>query len=235
MLIFGHGTEDPDNLINSRASFSLVRETGADGVELDVRLCADGSLAVIHDPHLPDGRPTAELRAGDFPDDLLQLHEALDLCRGMIVNVELKNHPRDVDFDPEEHLAERAVETLGDRHGRDEVILSSFGMGCIDRVRRLDPTIKTAHLVLSRRSPLELIDDATSHGHHVIHPYLGMVTEDFVATAHAAAVEVNVWTGLDEPAATTGRLIDLGVHAMITPYPGRAMRLRHNRTRQPRP
>ncbi len=49
MLIFGHGTEEHGNRINSRESFVALAKLGIDGVELDVRSSRDGELLVIHD------------------------------------------------------------------------------------------------------------------------------------------------------------------------------------------
>src|SRR5690606_17008347 len=37
---------------NTLRAFALAIEEGADGVELDVRTCADGTVVVAHDPHL---------------------------------------------------------------------------------------------------------------------------------------------------------------------------------------
>ena len=41
---------------NTVAAFAAAVALGADWVELDVRLTADGALVVHHDPDLPDGR-----------------------------------------------------------------------------------------------------------------------------------------------------------------------------------
>jgi len=224
MLIFGHGTDQPDCMINSRESFPLVRAAGADGVELDVRLCSDGSLAVIHDHQLADGRQVADLRRSEFPRDLLDLEDALDLCDGMIVNIELKNYPEDAAFDPTEALADAVVESLASRSNSDTVLISSFGLGCIDRVRQLDPDLETAHLVLSRRPVREVIRPAVEHGHRVIHPYLDMVTAEFMDATRESGLRVNVWTGMNEPADTPTILNSLGADGIITPFPKCASR-----------
>lgn len=51
MLIYGHrggarGGRAPENTI---PSFSLAKEMGVDGVELDVHLTKDGEVVVMHD------------------------------------------------------------------------------------------------------------------------------------------------------------------------------------------
>src|SRR5674476_863752 len=49
------GSPDPSGGIseNTLEAFARARRLGADGVELDVRLTADGALAVYHDPNIP--------------------------------------------------------------------------------------------------------------------------------------------------------------------------------------
>ncbi|RLE25595.1 MAG: hypothetical protein DRJ50_02615 [Actinobacteria bacterium] len=186
MLIYGHGTDDPNNLINSRDSFGRVRESGADGVELDVRMMADRSLVVIHDHLFPDGRPVATANGSDRPDHVLLLDDALDLCVGRIVNIEIKNFPQDPAFDPTEAIADETVQLLRARieSGKaDQVLISCFGIACLDRIRELQPGLPTAHLVLSRRPAKHVVAACVEHGHGSVNPYVSMVDEVFMAVA----------------------------------------------------
>jgi glycerophosphoryl diester phosphodiesterase len=224
--IYGHGSLEPGNLINSRASFVRLAGLGIDGIELDVRRSRDDRLVVIHDAAYSDGRAVDATASVARPSEVLLLGEALDLCAGLEVNVELKNHPRDEGFDPSERIADLLVRLLADRGGRDRVIVSSFGIACIDLVRTLRPEIPTAHLVLSRRSAAEVIRPAIEHGHRLLHPYESMVDEVFVAACRAADLAVNVWTGDDESDQTIAALCRLGVDGVITADPGRARRVR---------
>ena len=71
---------------------------GADGVELDVHRTADGALVVRHDADAPAGRarpssPLDAIRAA--VPDVPTLAEVLDVCAGPLVNIEIKNLPRD--------------------------------------------------------------------------------------------------------------------------------------------
>lgn len=52
VVVIGHRGAPLEELENSIASFSRARDLGADGVELDVQLTADGRLIVMHDPSL---------------------------------------------------------------------------------------------------------------------------------------------------------------------------------------
>jgi glycerophosphoryl diester phosphodiesterase len=226
LRIYGHGSLEPGNVINSRESFVRLSGLGIEGVELDVRRTRDDALVVIHDPHYLDGRAVDETPVADRPDEILLLAEALDLCEGLELNIELKNYPQGECFDPDERIADRVVELLGHRGHRDQVIASSFGLACIDRVRALRPEIPTAHLVLSRRPAAEVVRPAIEHHHGLVHPYESMVDEEFMACCRDANLRVNVWTGFDETEETIESLLSLGVDGVITANPQQVRRVR---------
>jgi glycerophosphoryl diester phosphodiesterase len=58
-LLYGHRGASALSLENTLGAFARARTDGADGIELDVRLTADGELAVFHDEDLVRiaGRP----------------------------------------------------------------------------------------------------------------------------------------------------------------------------------
>ena len=179
---------EPENTV---AAYLRAKEMGADGIELDVRRHESGVLAIAHDEVL--GRPLAPT--------VIDLVTALDACEGVIVNVEIKNYRGDADFDPDETLAARVVELLHERGRRDDVLVSSFGLGCIDRVRELDSSIPTGFLVTIPPDDDvagRVIDTARRRGHGAIHPHHVGVTPRLVELAHAAGLAVNTWT-VDDP------------------------------------
>jgi glycerophosphoryl diester phosphodiesterase len=214
--IFGHrgaSAAEPENTV---AAFRRAAEMGADGVELDVRRHESGILAVAHDAVL----------GTTLDPSVPSLAEALDACAGMTVNVEIKNYPRDVDFDETESLADRVVELLHERGGADDVFVSSFGLACIDRVRALDDSISTAFLVT--HAPDDdvigrIIDRTRRNGHGGVNPHHAGVTPHLVELAHAAGLTVNVWT-VDDPDRMR-YLRDLGVDSLITNVPDVALRI----------
>src|SRR4029077_1113864 len=103
-------------------------------------------------------------------------------CAGLLVNVEIKNAPTDRDWDPSDRAAELLVDLLTAREGRDRVLVSSFNLATIDRVRSLAPGLRTALLTYGT-DPLEALLIAESHGHSALHPDLRSV-----AGARAGAV-----------------------------------------------
>jgi len=230
MLVYGHGTTELGNRINSRESFVRVQELGVDGVELDVRLSQDFRLMVIHDHCYEDGRAVAETSSLDRPEDIIDLAMALELCHGLVVNIEIKNYPSDPAFDPSERISSSVLDLLERRMNADRVLISCFGVGSLDHIRNRRPDLETAHLVLSRRPAKEVVQTCVEHGHRVIHPYISMVDEGVMKIARDHDLMVNVWTGFDETDENLEALIALEVDGVITGYPERALRCRANKT-----
>lgn len=209
---------------NTLAAFSVARSLGADGVELDVRATRDGALVVHHDPAPPGGPVLATVDLSDvrarFPT-IPTLTEALDECAGLLVNVEIKNLPWEPDFDREEQVAARVVALLADRRGADRILVSSFHLPTVDRVRALAPRVPTAFLCLAGVDLVEAADLTADRGHAALHPDVralaGPEGPEVVAHAVERGLEVNVWT-VNEPDDMV-RLAAWGVHGLVTDVP----------------
>ena len=200
---------------NSLEAFRGARGLGATWVELDVRRTADGRLAVHHDAHLGDGRAIVALTAAELPSAVPSLAEALDACAPLGVNVEIKNSPNDVDFDPSAALVAPVVADI--RAASVAVLVSSFHPPTLDRVREVDPSIETAQLTFDLSDPVRTIERAVAAGHVAVHPFDVTVTPDLVALAHDAGLQVNVWT-VDDPARMVA-LAEMGVDGIVTNVP----------------
>ncbi len=216
-LIYAHRGASAEAPENTLEAFALAREQGADGVELDVRRTADGAMAVHHDAALADGRLIAATPRADLPPSVPTLAQALDECSGLVVNIEIKNSPYDTDHDPERRLADSVVALLEDRDGRDRVLVSSFDLRTIDRVRALDPALETGFLTFVAPDGAAGIDLAVERGHGAVHPHESDVVATYVARAHAAGLVVNTWT-VDDPGRLAG-LAGLGVDGVVTNVP----------------
>lgn len=214
---------------NTLAAFRDAAALGADGVELDVHRSADGALVVHHDAHAPGVGVLAEHSAAAIRrvrPSIPLLAESLDACAGLLVNVEVKNLPGDADYDPDERAAVGVVELLHARDRRDDVLVSSFSLATIDRVRQLDAAIPTAFLTLVGFDPLDGAAIAADRGHAAVHPdvrsLVGPAADATVARAHALGLAVNVWT-VNLPDEVR-RLATVGVDAVITDAPDLARR-----------
>ena len=212
--IYGHRGASAHAPENTVEAFRLALELGADGVELDVRTSADGALVLHHDPVLADGRVIAETPRAELPSSIPVLEEVLEVCRGAIVNIEIKNIPGEPGFDRGCSLADAVVELLARRGGRDDVLVSSFHLATIDRVKALAPQVSTGFLSLLDPSAQASIPLASARGHDAVHPSYWFVEADLVTSAADARLELNTWT-VDDPALIRS-LAALGVHGIVT-------------------
>jgi glycerophosphoryl diester phosphodiesterase len=212
MLVLAHRGANrvaPENTV--RAMREAV-DRGADGVELDVHRTADGAVVVRHDADTSVGL-VGELAL----TDLLRAHpevpvlgDVLEVCRGRLVNVEIK------DGDP--RAAEAVVELLAARRERaDDVLVSSFHLATADRVHELTPSLPTGFLSFGL-DPHSALVIAFEHHHTAVHPDVWTLANidvaAFVVRAHDLGVQVNVWTVND--AEQLEQLRDAGVDAVIT-------------------
>ncbi len=67
---------------NTLDAFAEAKRLGADGVELDVRLTADGALAVHHDAEIPGLGAVAALSVAELPAHVPLLADVLAVCDG---------------------------------------------------------------------------------------------------------------------------------------------------------
>lgn len=162
-LCWGHRGYSAARPENTLAAFAAALEAGADGVELDVNLSADGRLVVVHDETLErttDGtgpvaaRTMEELRALDagawfdprFAGERLStLEEVLDLLGGKtLVNIEIKPEACRVRAGAS---VERLVLDLVCARGlRDSVLVSSFDYMALIRLRSMDEDLRLGAL-----------------------------------------------------------------------------------------
>lgn len=211
----GANRQAPENTI---AAMARAVELGADGVELDVHRTADGHLVVRHDAATPAGELT-DLTRGEIAaalPDVPALEDVLEVCRGKLVNIEAKaDDPAAVDL---------VVGLLAARGGVDAVLVSSFHLRVVDRVRELGAPSAFLSFGLD---PVQALDVAREHGHQALHPDVWTLTlgqpEEVAARAHEAGMRLNVWT-VNEPDVML-RLRDAGIDGVITDVPDLALEL----------
>ena len=221
-LVIGHRGASAEAPENSMAAFSLALRYGADGIELDVQLSADGVPVVMHDARV-DRMTSGRGLVADLPLAALQ---ALEMAQGeriptlaevlatfgsqLLYNIEVK------DFGWRERGTETAVAHLiTTHHLEDNVLVSSFNPLALRRLRRCLPP----------RVPIALIRDTgwLKFGYFLAdgeadHPNHTLVDAAYMAWAKKRNYRVNVWT-VDDPA-EAWRLVGLGVRGIITNKPG---------------
>lgn len=223
---------------NTLAAFVKAVELGADGIEFDVHLSADGVPVVIHDfavDATTDGHgrvadmTLAQLKALDagsrfdlaFAGERIPtLGEVLDAVGDrLLLNVELKS------TSVRDNGLERAVIGQIERRGlSDRVLISSFNPFSLRRAGRIAPHIPLG-LLYAPDLPLPLRRAwlAPLAPHQARHPHYSMVDARYMAWARRSGYRVNVWT-VDEPDEMR-RLIALGVDGIITDVPDVLRRL----------
>jgi len=96
MLVIAHRGLHHTHRENSLEAFQAAIERGADGIETDVRLSADGVAVLHHDPHTPKGRELAALTHRELCTELgyhvPTLEDALQLMtpESFLWNLEIK-------------------------------------------------------------------------------------------------------------------------------------------------
>ncbi len=210
------GSPDPGSGIreNTLVAFARARSLGADGVELDVRLTADGGLAVVHDPVIEGAGAVHELATAELPGDIPLLADALEACAGMVVNIEVKNLPNEPAFDPSDRCSGDVVDLVMACGVVDSVLISSFWPGALAAVRSSGPDVATGLLVTSSFDPDAAITAAVGLGCVAIHLPVGLVSAESVGAAHAVGLSVAAWTVADET--VLARVLDAGVDTVIT-------------------
>ena len=232
MRILGHRGASSDAPENTLAAFQLALAQGADGVELDARLCGSGEVVVFHDQRLErltgaTGRVAdtpwsalarLEVNAGPpgaAPGRIPLLAEVLEaLPRTAFINVELKSE----DWTGSA-VADAAAALLEAGRHQDHVVVSSFDARCLLRLALGHPGLRRG-LLLDPDRPQLLQRTVALHllGRDAVHPEAGQLTAADVRRWHARGREVAVWT-VDDPEVAR-RLRAWGVDSCITNRPG---------------
>lgn len=217
---------------NTMAAFERARAMGADGVELDVQLSADGAMVVMHDSRVErttDGHGAIKelkldylrgLDAGrwfspEFAGERVPiLDEVLDWAGStMLLNIELKSFSLRGDG-----LEAKVIEAVRRAQLQARVILSSFNPLSLIRVARIAPEMSIG-LLYSRDLPLPLrrawLRPAVRPD--ALHPHWTMVNDPYMSWARRAGYRVNVWT--PDEFRDHQRLTELHVDAIITNRP----------------
>lgn len=219
--IVGHRGASATYPENTLAAFIEAKDVGADGIELDVRRTQDDVLVCYHDAHLTDGRLIRNTQADDLDASVPTLAAALMVSDDMWINIEIKNHPEDPDYDASHGISVAVAGLISAFDAVGRVLVSSFDVDSVLRIRDTDPAIPIGWLCYGQGSPASLIGRAKAHDMAAIHPHDLLVDRAFVTRAHDAGLEVNVWT-VDDPDRLR-ELASFGVDSLITNDPAAAI------------
>jgi glycerophosphoryl diester phosphodiesterase len=226
--ILGHRGAPRAAVENTLTSFREALAQGADGVELDVRLAACGTLVVAHDADLSrfTGRRTRvrassawalsrmDLGAGEGVPSLAVV---LDLLEGCALNVEIKSD----DGDPRA-LASAAAALLRPRRSRFRLlVVSSFDPAVLVHLRAMAPELSRG--LLLDTDPAErnrALSALRAVAPRAIHPHWS-AGSDAIRRWRSVGYDVNVWT-VDRPE-VLHLCAEAGATSIITNVPARAV------------
>lgn len=231
----GAPREAPENTL---PAFELAVAQGAEGIEFDVQLSADGTVVVIHDETLERttngagpvaDRSLAQLRSLDASAGMpgyagVQIPTLADTLAllaptGVMLNIELKNSVTDYPGLEERVLAAVAAHGIADR-----VVLSSFNHYSLKRLQHLGAAAGELGVLYS--DPLyKPWRYAARLGMGALHPPSRLVLgPGYMRRAHAAGLAVRPWVVNSER--RLGRMFAWGADAVYTDLPALALRLR---------
>lgn len=237
--IFAHRGASAHAPENTLAAFELALEHGADAIELDAKLSADGHAVVIHDATVD--RTTgghgkvkdlalAHLRsldAGSFFDErfhtgkIPMLEEVFEaMGRRTFINVEFTNYNS-----PRDQLVETVCMLVKKFNLQNRLLFSSFFASNLANARSFLPEVPCGLLAM----PGLLGAWGRSFGftfgsYQALHPSLADTTHQQVQRAHRLKRRVHVWTV--NAADDMQRLFSWGVDGIFTDDPRLAVEIR---------
>jgi glycerophosphoryl diester phosphodiesterase len=230
-LLCGHRGAAATHPENTLESFEAALDAGCDAVELDVHVCADGGLAVIHDrtvDRTTDGtgavaamtKPelarldTGSWRAPAFAGaHVPMLGEVLELCRDRcLVLVELK---ASIDANPDAALRVAAV--VRALRMRDAALLLAFDHRHLRAARDGAPWL--ARVPLCEVAPDDPVSLLESLDAAALAPRWPAVDAAVCEAVHGSGRRVVTWT-VDDPL-DAARLAREGADVVITNDPAR--------------
>jgi glycerophosphoryl diester phosphodiesterase len=222
---------------NTLSAFKRAADKGADAIEFDLKLTADGQVIVLHDQTVDrttNGTgnvaklPLAALRELDagmqFPgqfsrERIPRLDEVFEMVgKRVYLNIELTNYST-----PSDALVPKVAE-LVKKHGmQNRVFFSSFFARNLQKIRLLLPEVPRGLLTLPGLLGFWGRTFGWRADFAALNPYMSDVNDRLVYRVHRAGKRVNVWTVTTET--DIKRMIGLGVDGIITDDPALALSL----------
>ncbi|HEX7723337.1 MAG TPA: glycerophosphodiester phosphodiesterase family protein [Pyrinomonadaceae bacterium] len=252
-LIIGHRGASAVAPENTLASFARAFRDGANGIELDVRLARDGVPMVIHDATVSRTRLRKQRVARMASDKLQQIDigswfnqrhrplARLEYTRQTIPTLDdvfrlLTNQPnKELTIYVElkagrarkknDQLAVAVLELVAHHQLQRRVIVISFNLPTVAKIKELDSSIRTGALFGPRqraiKSARQIIAAAIASGADEVLLHNRIVTKRTIDAAHKLRLMTAVWT-VDDPR-WLARARSLQISAIITNHPAKML------------
>ena len=187
---------------NTLPAFQAAIDLGADCVELDVQMTADGVVMVSHDPSLKrctgvDRRicdmsyeEVRRLDAGSFfsPEyagtQIPTLQEVIDLCKGRIrLNIEIKDNAKTPELEAE------TARLILENGITDEVCVTALNYHSLEKIKAADSEIRTGYILAVGIGNYYDLPDADFFSVETT-----FITAGMVSKIHLLGKTVSAWT-----------------------------------------
>jgi glycerophosphoryl diester phosphodiesterase len=222
----GYSARAPENTL---VAIEAAIEAGADAVEFDLHVSADGVPVLFHDEELQrTSNGTGPLRAstlaqlaaldagswfsGAFAGEPIPaFSDALARARGRIGRV----YPEVKHYGAQRDLA-RMVDAVTTARLQDLTVFISMDWGALEQMRGVHPALNVGYIVEKGSRSRDAIERASGDTHALVDFDHRILLEDPSLTdfAHARGVELAVWT-VDDPVVAS-KLLALGVRRITT-------------------
>jgi glycerophosphoryl diester phosphodiesterase len=217
-LIIAHRGDSASRPENTLASCKQAVGVGADFIEVDVQLTADGQVVVLHDVTVnrtTDGTGSVremtlaqikKLSAGfpakfgaEWKDERVPtLGEVLDAIRGKAkLMIEIKRESV-APGEAEGGIEAKSIAEVQKRHMEKDVAFISFERRALQRCLKLAPEIKRGQVFYREEVPA-VLEAAKEVDSDFVMPEKGMLTEELRDGARAVGLKLATWV-VDEPA-----------------------------------
>lgn len=222
---------------NTKAAELLAWEKGADSVEIDVHMSADGRVMVIHDS---DTKRTTgvKLKVSETSSDKLReldagsfrgkqyAGEKIPYLEEIIAAIK-DDGKLYIEIKCGKGAVEPIAKIVEQSSRKDQIVIISFDYDTVALSKKIMPDVP-AYWVIGTRKDKQTkqwiehdtawIDEATAGGIDGLDVHYAGISEKFMAAVKEAGQELYVWT-VDDPVEAE-RLIELGVAGITTNRPG---------------
>jgi len=217
----GDSVQAPENTIEA---CNLALDQGAQGLEIDVRLCGSGDIVLFHDKllyrHFGKYKPVylstlKELRTLKFFGNhysvsagISSLADFFEEFKGRTpINIDAKTFYADTGL-----LASELVRAIKRFKMQDQVWISSFNPIFLKLIKLNTPSLRTGYLFAKTPRFHQFLDVYLKSD--AWHPHFSLINDAFVEIARKAGKEIYVWTVNDKDTLQT--MSDYGFEGVIT-------------------
>ncbi len=235
MINIAHRGSNKLALENTFKAFDLAIEGGCQRIEFDVWRCMDDEFVVNHDANLERTTgffgyaskltkiqlqkiQTLDSQALPFLDEVINKY--IDKVE---LNIEMKDYKESDGEQMGLFLSSLSSLSLS------RIIVSSFNLQPLLGVKRKCPQVRLAclvggHLDMKNLSTVQVLNFINELGTNIVHPYTGLINENFMDQAVNRKWLVFTYSGINDSEASEreklwDRLKQFGVHGHCTNYP----------------